>query len=98
MRHLRTAVMGSLVAILLAGAAQANCYVDYKAKQNNPLRLAYGVSQVSDRACHNMRLARAELAPRLRAGGWTLLKILSTFGPEGLAQRKANAGAFYLRY
>lgn len=98
MRQLRNAIVGMALATFVAGAAHADCYVDYKAKRNNPLRLAYGVSQVSERACNNPRLERAELAPRLGAGGWTLLKILSSFGPEGLAQRKANAGAFFLRY
>ena len=87
-----------LLALMLAAPAQAECYVDYKAKQDNPLRLAYGVSQVSEDACGKPKQAKAELAPRLEADGWTLLKILSSFGPEGLGERKASAGEFYLRY
>ena len=83
---------------VLALPAHAECYVDYKAKQDNPLRLAYGVSQVSDDVCGKPKQAKAELAPRLAADGWTLLKILSSFGPEGLNERKASAGDFYLRY
>ena len=79
-------------------AAGAQCYVDYKAKQDQPLRLAYGVAQVSDAACNDTAQARAELEPRLAAAGWTLLKIISSFGPEGLDQRKASAGDFFLRY
>ena len=102
MGHVRHAIatitLAGLLTGFLAASAQAECYVDYKAKQNDPLRLAYGVAQVSDHACNNPKLERAELAPRLKAAGWTLLKILSSFGPEGLAQRKANAGAFYLRF
>jgi hypothetical protein len=40
------------IALLLAALpAQAECYADYKAKQDNPLRLAYGVAQVSDSSC-----------------------------------------------
>ena len=46
----------------------------------------------------NKQAARAELASRLRSQGWTLLNVLSVFGPEGLQQRKANAGNFFLRY
>ena len=87
-----------VLAALLALPVHAECYVDYKAKQDNPLRLAYGVSQVSDAVCGKPRQAKAELAPRLAADGWTLLKILSSFGPEGLSERKASAGDFYLRY
>jgi hypothetical protein len=83
---------------LLALPVQAECFADYKAKQDDPLKLAYGVSQVSDGACGQQGQARGELEPRLAAGGWTLLKILSTFGPEGLDERKASAGEFFLRY
>jgi hypothetical protein len=88
----------ALTVALLAGLAlpaQAECYADYKAKQDAPLRLHYGVAQVS--SCDRGG-AEAELAPRLAADGWTLLNVLSTFGPEGLEERKDSAGAYFLRY
>ena len=87
------------VAMLLGLAlpAQADCYADYKAKQDAPLRLHYGVAQVTDANCSKGG-AEGELAPRLAADGWTLLNVLSTFGPEGLAERKASAGDYFLRY
>lgn len=75
--------------------AAAECFADYKAKQDDPLRLHYGVAQVSD--C-DQATAEAELSPRLASGGWTLLNVLSTFGPEGLAEREASAGDYFLRY
>jgi len=81
----------------LALPAQAECYADYKAKQDAPLRLHYGVAQVTDANCSKGG-AEGELAPRLAADGWTLLNVLSTFGPEGLAERKASAGDYFLRY
>lgn len=90
-----------LAALLLAlgGPASAECFADYKAKQDDPLRLHYGVAQVSDSACQGGRgAAEAELAPRLAAGGWTLLNVLSVFGPEGLGERKASAGEYFLRF
>ena len=90
-----------IAALLLAigGPASADCYADYKAKQDDPLRLHYGVAQVSDSACaQGPGAAEAELAPRLAAGGWTLLNVLSVFGPEGLGERKASAGDYFLRY
>jgi uncharacterized membrane protein len=86
-----------ILTLAASSAAQAECYADYKAKQDNPLRLIYGVSQVSDANC-SPGAAEAELSPRLDAAGWTLLTVLSTFGPEGLEERKANAGRDYLRY
>ena len=102
MRLIFTAARTGLVLALLAlpaltGGAQAACYVDYKAKRDTPLRLSYGVAEVSEDAC-SKKAARAELEPRLAADGWTLLKILSTFGPEGLDERKASAGEYFLRY
>ena len=83
------------LAMAFAGSASAECYADYKAKQDAPLRLHYGVAQVS--ACDRGG-AEAELAPRLASDGWTLLNVLSTFGPEGLEERKDSAGAYFLRY
>jgi len=74
----------------------AGCYADYKAKQDDPLKLHYGVAQVSgDCTAAN---AKAQLAGRLSASGWTLLNVLSVFGDEGLAQRKDSAGQNYLRF
>jgi len=77
--------------------AAAECYADYKAKQDDPLRLHYGVAQVSDANCSRGG-AEGELGARLAGDGWTLLNVLSTFGPEGLAERKESAGAYFLRY
>lgn len=82
----------------LAGPAHADCFADYKAKQDNPLRLHYGVAEVPDGACGNPAAAAAALGPRLARAGWTLLNVVGTFGPEGLAGRQASAGEFYLRY
>jgi len=85
--------------LALGGPASAECFADYKAKQDDPLRLHYGVAQVSDSACSGgAGAAGSELAPRLAAGGWTLLNVLSVFGPEGLAERKASAGEYFLRF
>ncbi len=89
------------VAVLLALGQQASaeCFADYKAKQDDPLRLHYGVAQVSDAACSGGPAAAAgELAPRLASGGWTLLNVLSVFGPEGLGERKSSAGEYFLRF
>ena len=84
------------VALALPSLAAAECYADYKAKQDDPLRLHYGVAQVTG-ACETAQ-AEAELAPRLAAEGWTLLNVLSVFGDEGLDQRKDSAGKFHLRF
>lgn len=85
-----------ILALLAPVAAQADCYADYKAKQDNPLRLHYGVAQISE-PC-NTKTARQELAPRLAAQGWTLLNVVSVFDEGGLPERKASAGSYFLRF
>ncbi|UWQ18272.1 hypothetical protein [Jannaschia sp. M317] len=79
-----------------AGTANAACYADYKAKQDDPLRLHYGVAELPDSAC-NPQAAAGLIAERLQ-DGWQLLNIVSVFGPEGLDQRRASAGPYFLRY
>ncbi|MBK5947759.1 hypothetical protein CCR83_15210 [Rhodobacter veldkampii DSM 11550] len=82
-----------------AAPAGAGCFADYKAKQDDgALRLHYGVAELPDAACGSRQAAARALAPRLDRAGWTLLNIVSIFGPEGLAQRKDRAGPFFLRY
>jgi hypothetical protein len=90
-------LLAAMFSLMLAGAAQAECFADYKAKQDSPLRLHYGVVAVPDAAC-SVRAAAGVIAPRLAKRGWTLLNVVSVFGPDGLAERKANAGAYFLSF
>ncbi|MCU0903584.1 MAG: hypothetical protein MUE83_06875 [Tabrizicola sp.] len=90
-------ILSAMLALSFAGSASAECYADFKVKRDDPLTLRYGVSQVSDANC-SIEAADAEMRPRLAADGWTLLELMSTFGPEGLAERKASAGELFLRY
>jgi hypothetical protein len=91
-------ICGLLMALSLAAAPAraADCYADYKAKQDQPLRLHYGVMELSQ-GC-NAQSARQEVAARLKREGWTLLQVQSVFDAQGLQQRKANAGKYYLRF
>lgn len=105
-RHARIVVgMRKLLAITLVSLlltpvspalANENCFADYKAKQDNPLRLHYGVIQL-DGAC-DAGSARAEVAARLDRQGWVLLNVLSVFGQDGLNERKASAGQYFLAF
>lgn len=97
MRH---AVIASLVAVVLAGLAgpaAAACFADYKAKRDGPLELHYGTIEIPDFAC-SVGAAAPVVASRIGVDGWQLLSVLSVFGPEGLAQRERDAGAYHLRY
>ena len=84
------------VLALCASSAQAACYADYKAKQDNPLRLHYGVAKV-DGDCTKAR-ATDQLEPRLASAGWTLLNVLGVFDDAGLEERKDSAGEYFLRF
>lgn len=80
----------------LATAAQAACYADYKAKQDDPLRLHYGVVEVSGEC--SAANAASQLGPKLAADGWELLTIVGVFDDAGLDERRESAGDYYLRY
>jgi hypothetical protein len=95
---LRLATIALIALMTLAMPASAACYADYKAKRDNPLKLHYGVIELSEGACRNPGKARAEIARRIGGDGWKLLNVLGTFGPEGLDARRASAGAYFLRY
>ena len=77
-------------------AAQAACYADYKAKQDNPLRLHYGVTEVSGDCSTSS--AERQLGNRLERDGWQLSNVLGVFDDAGLDERKDSAGEFFLRY
>ncbi|MGJ8603189.1 MAG: hypothetical protein ACSHXH_03610 [Marivita sp.] len=85
-----------LAALSWPAAAQAACYADYKAKQDAPLRLHYGVAEISG-PCTSAS-ATQQLQSRLAQAGWTLLNVVSVFDENGLAERKDSAGPHYLRY
>ncbi len=96
MRHLLFILAIATLAATSQPASAAQCFADYKAKQDNPLRLHYGVMQLQG-PC-KAGPAKSEVSARLQANGWKLLNVLSVFGPEGLEGRKANAGNFFLRF
>ncbi len=89
-------ISGLVAAALATPASAAECFADYKAKRDNPLKLHYGIMQL--RGACDRASARAEVSARLQQNGWTLLNVVSVFGPEGLQGRRANAGRFYLRF
>ncbi|WP_420568814.1 hypothetical protein [Thalassovita sp.] len=85
-----------LLAAAMPAAASEKCFADYKAKQDNPLRLHYGVVRLEG-PC-DAGAARSEVAARLSREGWVLLNILSVFDKDGLKERKASAGRYFLRF
>ncbi len=86
-----------VLALLPAGPASAECYADYKAKKDEPLRLHYGVIRIPDDLCSHSG-AETHIRQRIQQAGWTLLIVNSLFGREGLEERRQNAGSFFLRF
>ena len=89
-------ILLTFAVLMMAFPATAACFADYKAKRDNPLRLHYGVVEVTG-AC-TVQATRAEIAQRIARDGWQLLNVVSIFGPEGLAERKESAGTYFLRF
>ena len=84
--------------VAAAGAGHAACYADYKAKQENPLKLHYGVVQVDISPCTMSETVRQVVRQRLQAAGWQLLQVQSVFDDSGLGKRRQDAGQFFLRF
>lgn len=95
---MRLAALLLSAALALTGApAHARCFADYQASRGQPVQLHYGTIQLPDDACSAGAAARV-IQRRIAADGWQLLSVLSVFGPEGLAGRERDAGAYHLRY
>ena len=83
--------------IFLTQSAQAACYADYKAKQENPLKLHYGIMKFDSVEC-TASIVQKKVALRLLPHGWTLLNLLTVSRKLPTTQRKENAGENFLRY
>lgn len=85
------------IALLCAAPASADCFADYKAKQDDPLKLHYGVVKLSDANCSKSS-ASANISSRIKKDGWKLLTVISVFDDAALGGKKESAGDFFLRY
>lgn len=86
-----------VLAMAMPGAAAADCYVSYKAKQDNPLRLHFGVLVIGG-SCPSTNAAARQASNRLASGGWTLLNVLRVAPSPPSSAERANAGQYYLRF
>lgn len=98
MTHALRTLLSATILIMGVQAAHAACYADYKAKQDSPLRLHYGVIELPDSACGSKAAAGNQIAQRIGRDGWKLLNVMSLFDQGGLKERRESAGAYYLRY
>ncbi len=90
-------LLALLMGLTLASQASAQCYADFKAKQDNPLRLQYGIIELPASACGSRQEAASYAAPVIARSGWTLLQIESIFGASEFQSRSAHAGVIHRR-
>jgi len=86
-----------IIVIFVAQVAHAGCYADYKAKQENPLKLHYGIMKLGDGKC-SASATEDIVAARLLPHGWILLNLVTVFREPPTLQQKENAGENFLRY
>ena len=94
-RATRIALVVTATLALSAVAARAECFVDYKAKRDDPLQLHYGVIRLDDELCADPAPAVAE---RIAAEGWTLLTVMDRLTEAEAEERQDDAGDYFLRY
>ena len=93
----RFITLSAALLLALATQASAQCYADYKAKQDNPLRLQYGLIELPANACGSIEAARRYAAPVIARSGWTLLQVESILTRVQFDARRKYAGAIHLR-
>ncbi len=94
MKHI---VLSTLLLITSAVTAQADCFVHYKAKQESPLKLHYGISQIGNADC-TIEAANRVISERLAVQGWSLLNIVKVSTQNPNSEEQANAGEYFLRF
>ena len=91
-------IAASCVALMLASSpAMSACFASYKAKQDDPLKLHFGVAEVSGPPC-DLQTAAMDIEPRLLNADWTLLSVVEIVAEENLDEVQESAGAYFLRY
>ncbi|MGB1234697.1 MAG: hypothetical protein ACPG5U_03065 [Planktomarina sp.] len=80
--------------VALASTAQAACFVEYKAKQDDPLNLHYGIIKL-DGPCAEVE---GQVGARLAPEGWELLTVLSATNKLPNAAKREDAGGYFLRF
>jgi hypothetical protein len=78
----------------LPGAAAAECFIHYKAKRDNPLRLHYGIVQVSGSCPGDPAGA---VGSRITAAGWSLLNVTKVTQSPPSDTERASAGSHFYR-
>ncbi|WP_127106179.1 hypothetical protein [Pararhodobacter zhoushanensis] len=94
LKHLILAAGATLVMALPASAA---CYAEYRAQQQNPVQLAFGVAEIRGGSC-DAQSAATYLRSALARSGWTLSNIVSTVSSNSAPGNSGYTNGHYLRF
>ena len=83
-------------ACLSSVAHAEDCFVLYKAKKDNPLKLHLGLMKI-DRTCSDDAI-EAVLRRRLQPAGWSLLQIVNVSQDIAVEKIKRDLGEYFLKY
>ena len=83
-------------ACLSSLAHAESCFVLYKAKKDNPLKLHLGLMKI-DRTCSDDAI-EAILRLRLQPVGWSLLQIVNVSKDIEVDKIKRDLGEYFLKY
>lgn len=84
------------LALSFGSQAHAACYAEYQATKK-PHKYHTGVIELPNKICKKDAAIRKNISKRLKVGGWTLLNVISVFGPDGLSGLQVNE-RFYLKF
>ena len=73
-----------------------NCFVLYKAKKDNPLRLHLGLMEI-ERQCTDVDI-EALSQQRLKSDGWSLLQIVDRSQKIDTKNIESDLGEYFLKY
>jgi hypothetical protein len=82
--------------IMFSEAHATQCFVLYKAKKNNPLKLHLGLMQINE-TC-TMKDIGTKINNRLNSNGWTLLQIVKANENVKIEKMKRDLGEYFLKY
>ena len=83
-------------ACLLSVAHAEDCFVLYKAKKDNPLKLHLGLIQINGQCSdHDVEGITSK---RLSSTGWKLLQIVTASGNIDTKKMESDVGDYFLKY
>ena len=91
-------LLSILVVMTFAAPAAAECFVDYKAKRDDPFQLHYGVISLEDEECEDSDTIESAIAERIAVDDWSLLDVVNVLTQDEAEEKEADAGAYFLRY